>query len=169
VLTTDFHKTGNGSPAVLRDYPAFAPIGAGMAIRRAAAREWSRQTTEDPRRQLLDRRGQSLASGGDCDMNLTCLRAGWEVGYFPQLSLTHLIPARRLTREYLTRMNHESSRTWVQVLSVHQIVPWPKIRPWTVWPRKVKAYFRSRAWKGPVEHIRYKGACGIIEGRARIA
>ena len=59
----------------------------------------------DPRRHTLDRTGTSLASGGDNDLVFTALHAGGEVAYFPELRLTHLIPAGRLAPDYLTRLN----------------------------------------------------------------
>ena len=85
--------------------------------------------------------------GGDCDINLTLLDEGWGVGYFPQLKLTHLIPAGRLTKDYLARLNRGISCSWVQVLDMHEIRPWSKISQWTVFPRKVRAFFNYQPWK----------------------
>jgi len=148
----------------LRVYPAFAPVGAGMALRRSAAQAWM----DDPDAAFLpDRRGGELSSGGDNDIVLCALRAGWAVGYFPQLHLTHLIPAGRLQRAYLARLNRGIARSWVQVLHRHGACPWPPVPPWTVHLRKLRAYFTYRAWSGPAAHIRWQGACGHFEGLAR--
>ncbi|MDE3083964.1 MAG: glycosyltransferase family 2 protein, partial [Verrucomicrobiota bacterium] len=73
-------------------YPTCAPIGAGMALRRTAVRVWLDALTDDPRRNAFDRRGSELVSSGDNDLVLTVMAAGWEVAYFPQLSLIHIIP-----------------------------------------------------------------------------
>lgn len=147
-----------------KQHPAIAPIGAGMALRRLAAQHYVDCITKDNERLALDRTGQSLQSGGDCDINLTLLEAGWGVGYFPQLQLTHLMPASRLTREYLARVNRASCRSWVQVLNMHGIRPWQKIPRWTVLPRKIKAFLRYQAWRDSAAYVCWQGACGMLEG-----
>jgi len=148
-------------------YPSCAPVGAGMAIRRSA---WTTYTDSVNRDSTApsDRTGGELTSGGDNDIVLRVLRAGWEVGYFPQLSLNHLIPAGRLSREYLARLNHGIAKSWVQVLDRHGIRPWPPAPRWQVALRKWRAYLQYRAWRGPAEYVRWKGACGQFEGRALI-
>lgn len=145
-------------------YPACAPIGAGMALRRAAAEAWLEQAGSA----ITDRQGDRLTSGGDNDIVLAAMRAGWEVGYFPQLTLTHLIPSARTTPEYLARLNEGIARSWVQVLHRHDTCPWPPIATWTVPLRQAKAWFTYRAWAGPAERIRWRGACGHFAGRATL-
>ena len=151
-----------------RQHPEFAPIGAGMSLRREAAQHYVNQISFDNTRQLFDRTGRSLQSGGDCDINLTLLEAGWEVGYFPQLELTHLIPQTRLTTKYLARINRASSRSWVKVLDVHNIRSWRGIPRWTVLPRQIKAFLYYQPWKNPASYIRWQGACGLFEGQAEL-
>jgi glycosyltransferase involved in cell wall biosynthesis len=147
-----------------RHHPQFAPIGAGMAIRREAAEHYVSCIANNPQRLALDRTGKSLQSGGDCDINLTLLAAGWAVGYFPQLQLTHLISANRLTKDYLARLNYASSRSWIQVLNAHNLRPWPQIPTWSVLPRQIKAFLSYQAWCDPANYIRWRGACGMFEG-----
>lgn len=149
-----------GAPRNL--YPAFAPVGAGMALRREAAEAWLKQA--DGR--VPDRQGDSLTSGGDNEIVFAVMRTGWEVGYFPELSLTHLIPPARTDPDYLARLNEAIARSWVQVLRAHDACPWPAIAPWTVPLRKFKAWLACRAWAGPSEYIRWRGACGHFRGRA---
>jgi len=146
-----------------KSYPAAAPIGAGMALRRSAVHCWLEDMTA---LQLADRCGNELTSGGDNDIVLTLLSQGWHVGYFPELSLHHLIPTSRMQRGYLARLNRGIARSWVQVLSKHHICPWPPVRQWTVPLRKLKAWFTYRAWRNPAARIRWQGACGHFEGRA---
>jgi glycosyltransferase involved in cell wall biosynthesis len=145
------------------DYPEFAPIGAGMVLRRAAAEAWLADTGTLA---LPDRRGGELSSSGDNDIVLTAMRHGWEVGYFPQLSLTHLIPAGRTTRDYLARLNQGIQKSWMQVLRRHDANPWGRIPAWSVPLREVRAWFAYRAWAGPAGYIRWRGACGHFQGRA---
>ena len=113
--------------------------------------------------------GRDLTSGEDCDIVLSVLRAGWQVGYFPELVLTHLIPAARMTRAYLANLNYGIARSWVGVLARHGIVPWPPARPITVPLRKARAYMTYRAWAGPGQYVRWRGACGQFDGRAELS
>lgn len=149
-------------------YPSCAPIGAGMALRREAALVWAESIEHDPRRFGFDRSGAALVSGGDNDIVMALLEAGWSVGYFPSLSLRHLIPGARLELGYLARLNRAIQRSWVQVLAVHQANPWPPIPRWTVPLRNGKAFVKLRAWASPQNRVRWHGACGRNEGRASI-
>jgi len=132
-----------------------------MALRRVAVNAWLDAKSSA----ITDRRGTELTSGGDNDLVLTLLEQGWEVAYLPQLKLVHLIPASRLTKPYLARLNRGIQKSWMQVLSDHQANPWISIPAWTVPPRKVKAWFSHRAWASPAAYVRWQGACGHFEGR----
>jgi glycosyltransferase involved in cell wall biosynthesis len=147
------------------EYPSFAPIGAGMALRREAVDQW---LGDAGAHHHTDRRGAELTSGGDNDLVLSSMKQGWETGYFPELSLTHLIPAGRTTPEYLARLNRGIAKSWVQVLARHDACPWSPIPRWTVPLRQTKAWLGYRAWAGPVEKIKWQGACGHFEGRATL-
>lgn len=150
------------------DYPEFAPAGAGMALRRRAFASYESRVIHSSARLALGRTGKQLISGEDNDIILTLMNAGWDVGYFPQLQLTHLIPATRLQPEYLARLNQASSRSWVQVLSIHGIRLWRKIPRWTVIPRKLRAFFRYRPWQNPAAYVRWCGVCGMFEGQSTL-
>ncbi len=142
-------------------YPVFAPIGAGMALRRQAWECW----LATPAVGISDRRGAHLSSSGDNDIVLCAMRAGWEVGYFPKLALTHLIPPSRLEPEYLALLNNGIQRSWMQVLERHKVTPWPPLSAGGAALRKIKAWFTYRAWSSPSAHIRWRGACGHFDGR----
>ncbi|MEI8287837.1 MAG: glycosyltransferase [Verrucomicrobiota bacterium] len=81
-----------------------APIGAGMVIHKRVAVHYAQLVSHDPLRQSLDRKGTSLLCHGDTDMALCSCALGLAVGRFPQLQFTHLIPTRRLNRDYLLRL-----------------------------------------------------------------
>jgi glycosyltransferase involved in cell wall biosynthesis len=149
-----------------KEYPAFAPIGAGLVLQKRAANIYAAVVCQDISRMSLGRTGKRLVSGEDNDIVLTLLESGWGVGYFPALQLTHLISANRLTKDYLARLNHASSRSWVQVLAAHDIRPWEKIPQWSVFPRKLKAFFSIQPWKNPESYIKWQGSCGMLEGLA---
>jgi glycosyltransferase involved in cell wall biosynthesis len=149
-------------------YPIFAPVGAGMALRQEAAGYYVQALHAADRPPLTDRRGNELTSGGDNDIVLCLLGAGWKVGYRPRLRLTHLIPSWRTTLEYLARLNYASNRSWVQVLDRHGIRPWTPIASWTVLVRKLRAWWRYQAWRDKASYVRWRGACGQFEGRAAL-
>jgi hypothetical protein len=150
-----------------RGYPDCAPLGAGMVLRREIALGYA--ATLEPSPVIADRVGGSLGSGGDCAMVLAALQADWQVGYFPGLSLVHLIPAERVTPAYLARLNRAGSESWVRLLARHGLCPWHAIARWTVPFRQARAFFRQRAWRGPAEYVSWAGACGIFEGQAGIS
>ncbi len=154
--------------AARNQYPAYAPIGAGMALRRPAAEVWLRALAADPRRALLDRQGGKLVSGGDNDIVLTIMAAGWEIAYFPELRLTHLIPAARLDPAYLVRLNRAMQESWMQVLTLHNANPWPPLGPAGAALRKFKAWFTYHPWTATAARVRYAGACGHFDGRVVI-
>ena len=163
IKTTAFHQEG-ATPVRVSEYPAFSPIGTGLVIRRTAMQAYWEAVEHDNKRRAFGRTGKALISGEDNDIILTLLNHGWEVGYFPELYVTHLIGADRVQPSYLARMNYASSKSWVQVLALHGITIWPSIPAWSVLPRKVKAYFSLRAWRSSLNYIRWRGACGSFEG-----
>jgi glycosyltransferase involved in cell wall biosynthesis len=154
------------APGASRDeYPSCSPIGAGMALRRPAWQAW----LDAPAGGALpsDRRGAALTSGGDNDIVLSALRAGWGVAYSPRLSLTHLIPGDRLEPNYLAQLNRGIQQSWMQVLTRHAVNPWPPLTRSGAALRKVKAWFTYHGWSRPTGHIRWQGTCGHFDGRVR--
>jgi glycosyltransferase involved in cell wall biosynthesis len=80
------------------------PVGAGMCIRKQVAQKYIRLVQEDPRRLTLGRRGELLISCEDFDIALCALDIGMGMGKFARLKLTHIMPLRRLTEEYLLNL-----------------------------------------------------------------
>jgi glycosyltransferase involved in cell wall biosynthesis len=149
------------------EYPGFSPIGAGMVLRREAWITWLDKTQRGIGI-LGDRCGTQLTSGGDNDIVFTLLRAGWAIGYFPELSLTHLIPTSRLSPSYLARLNRGIQESWMRVLTLHRANPWLPLSHAGAHLRKIKAWFTHRAWKTGAGRIRWQGACGHFDGRVRV-
>jgi GT2 family glycosyltransferase len=79
------------------------PWGGGMCVRRAVADAYLAQTADNPKRLQLDPMGDQPGYGGDTDLSYTACSIGLGMGVFPQLRITHLIPARRCTLDYLLR------------------------------------------------------------------
>lgn len=151
------------------EYPECSPIGAGMVTRTEAIRKWAKSITGDPARLALGRTGEKLTSGEDNDINLVILKNGWNVGYFPALRLTHLIPGGRLTLDYQKRISRVAFRDFVRVLDIHGIRPWPAISKSTLRLRILKAWLSNKAWKGENNAIRFQAAVGQFEGRASLS
>jgi glycosyltransferase involved in cell wall biosynthesis len=148
-------------------YPAFVGGGCGAVFRREALETFLRQMiTAD--HVITGRRGSDLSSGEDNDIVLHILETGWQAGYFPQLELCHLIAARRLTRDYLARLNEGIARSWVQVLQRHGLCPWTSTPRIFVPIQMLRAYVRYGAWRGPAQYVRWRGACGQFLGRAAL-
>ncbi|MGA2232691.1 MAG: glycosyltransferase, partial [Tepidisphaeraceae bacterium] len=79
---------------LLEDDP---PCGAGMTGRTALFR----RILLDIGCHLTGRTGGALTSGDDTEIGLLAQRLGWETWYTPSLQMAHVLPARRLRREYL--------------------------------------------------------------------
>ncbi|MET3979686.1 glycosyltransferase involved in cell wall biosynthesis [Mucilaginibacter sp. UYP25] len=148
-------------------YPDAAPIGAGMGIRRRALTSYI-ERIKSGESNISDRTATSLSSGGDNDLVLNMLKSGWQVGYFPQLELHHIITTERMQPAYLARLAHNTNRSWVQLLHSHGINPWKKISVSGVLPRKIKAWFTYKAWQNNPSYIKWQGACGLFEGLANL-
>lgn len=86
-----------------------APFGGGMFLRRSVAEEYIKKCAAEPLRKLLDRSGTSLASYGDFDIAFTACDVGLGIGRFKMLMITHLIPQKRMTDSYLSKINHDSA------------------------------------------------------------
>nr|WP_067057317.1 glycosyltransferase [Mucilaginibacter sp. L294] len=152
---------------LLNGYPQIAPVGAGMAIRKALLQAYIqlRDIADDL---IVDRKGDELSSGGDNEIVINILQQGYSVTYYPALILQHIIPTSRLTKKYLSSLNRASSKSWIRLLSKYNICTLNSISAWTVPFRKVKAWFAYRAWGSPVNYIKWKGACGSYESLAKI-
>ena len=105
--------------ARLRNFTAALPPGAGMAVRRAVAERYRELVVRDPVRQALGRTGKKLAAGEDSDMALCGFEIGLGTGRFPELELTHLIPARRVTLEYIEGLHEGFGYSDVVLKAIH--------------------------------------------------
>ena len=155
------------------EFPDCAPIGAGMVLRSSAARAYAErldQRSKGLKDQgvITDRKGDSLASGGDNDICLTVVEEGWQVGYLPQLQLTHLIPKGRMTLDYHRRMARDSMKSFILMLAQHGIRPWPAMAKWTLPLRVASDWWRVKPWRGPEELLRFWGHVGMYEGRVAL-
>lgn len=132
-------------------------VGAGMVLRRAALVEsgWL------DRPLLADRVGNRLISGSDVEIAQRVRAAGYSLWYTPAAVLHHRIPASRMSRRYLFRVNLGlgASEALVSALT------WPG--DWPSWRRMAAArrrdwYVRSR--RGLVDALRHRQ--GLVRATA---
>ena len=99
-----------------------------MAVRRQVAASYREQVLHDPLRQALDRSGRTLGSGGDSDLALCGFALGLGAGRFPDLELTHLISAQRLTLNYIERLFEGFGYSSIILTAIHDTLKWDQKR-----------------------------------------
>ncbi|GAA5118430.1 glycosyltransferase family 2 protein [Luteolibacter yonseiensis] len=80
-----------------------SPIGAGLCVRRAVAVAYAEEQKNSDELKL-DRCGDLLLGCGDLDLAYHSVKLDMGYAVTPELELDHLIPAGRLTEEYLERL-----------------------------------------------------------------
>jgi glycosyltransferase involved in cell wall biosynthesis len=83
------------------------PSGAGMVVRRRHADYYRELVLNDPIRRAFDHNGIMLGACKAWDMALCGYELGLQTGRFPELELTHLIPAEQLTLRYIEQTNED--------------------------------------------------------------
>jgi glycosyltransferase involved in cell wall biosynthesis len=81
-----------------------APSGSGLCVRRVVASRYAELAQTDGLRLNLGRKGAGLNAAEDIDMDYVACDLDLGMGRFRSLHLTHLIPATRLSDEYLFRL-----------------------------------------------------------------
>jgi glycosyltransferase involved in cell wall biosynthesis len=82
------------------------PTGVGSVLRRAVADSYAARMQLDPRWALLGRTADKLLSCEDIEIAMTACDLGLGKGVFCDLKLTHLIPVKRMTEDFLCRNAH---------------------------------------------------------------
>jgi len=93
------------------DDQAAVPWGAGLCVKRDVADAYVQLLGRLNRLnvyQLLDRRGRHLFGNGDVAFSWASVTSALGFGVFPQLRVTHLISADRVTQEYFLRLAQDS-------------------------------------------------------------
>ncbi|WP_017720018.1 glycosyltransferase [Kamptonema formosum] len=82
-------------------------VGAGLVLRRSAllASGWLDKIA------LVGRKGKQLTSGEDVEIVLRIRNAGYELWYNPAMQLQHYIPQRRMSVDYLCRLQRGIGQT----------------------------------------------------------
>jgi hypothetical protein len=141
------------------------PWGAGLCITRQAADAYSHDDRRPPLG-ISDRRGKSLLSGGDVEMSFAACEAGFGMGIFPQLRLTHLIPKERVSEAYLMRL-FEGILTSNYMLSYK----WKGLRPQAPFsPRGVLSLAKNALMRrGLARRMYFANLRALSEARRAIA
>lgn len=91
-----------------RDWQACYPFGTGLCLDKKYFISYL-SLVEQGYFTLSDRKGNQLSSGGDTQMVLYCISKGAAAGVAPGLRLTHIVPEKRTTFEYLKRLTYGTS------------------------------------------------------------
>jgi glycosyltransferase involved in cell wall biosynthesis len=78
------------------------PWTAGGCIRKDVAIAYG-QFCDQSSLQIISHQGEGLLGGEDTEMCFVCCSRGLGVGIFPELKMTHLIPQRRVSEDYIVR------------------------------------------------------------------
>ncbi|MGB1249284.1 MAG: glycosyltransferase [Candidatus Promineifilaceae bacterium] len=94
---------------------AAMPYGAGIIIRKQFAEAYARKRDDKNASGQLGRTGDRLIGGEEYDMTIIAAHAGAIFGKFDALRLTHIIPTRRFSIDYLQRLMHDSAYSGVKL------------------------------------------------------
>lgn len=83
------------------------PWGAGLCVLRSVADAYPRFVARLPIPSVLDRRGDDLFAGGDDLFSWAATAVELGFGIFPELRVTHLIPAERVSEAYLLQLTRD--------------------------------------------------------------
>jgi glycosyltransferase involved in cell wall biosynthesis len=78
------------------------PWGAGLCVRKEVAIAYC-QFCDQSSLQIISHQGEGLLGGEDTEIAFVCCNRGLGVGIFPGLKITHLIPQRRVSEDYIVR------------------------------------------------------------------
>jgi hypothetical protein len=148
----------------LPTYPYFAPIGAGMVLRRRGIERYLNWALTASTR-LSDRKGGHLGTCGDSELVMqAALLAGEEVAYHPGLQMLHVIPAGRLRYRYLLRLAYQGAKTWAEFQCRYGFDR--PVSRWLALARCARAFFFHVALT-PDRFLRWTDTCGYQLGLAR--
>jgi GT2 family glycosyltransferase len=130
---------------------ASVPCGAGLCVRRETAGQFARLVDQLHVGVVLGRKGGELFSHEDDLFSFAAAGAGREFGIFPELRITHLIGAGRLTEAYFLRLiYYHAFSQWI----LHYLLAGG--RP------------RRKSWLRPVQLIPHALRRGLFSARCHL-
>ena len=98
------------------------PWGAGLCVRKEVAIAYCK-FFDHSSLQIISHQGEGLLGGDDTEMCCVCCSLGLGTGVFPELKVIHLIPQRRVSKDYIVRFaegtslsNHLLRYKWQHVI-----------------------------------------------------
>jgi glycosyltransferase involved in cell wall biosynthesis len=107
-----------------------SPYGAGLCVRHNIAEDYAQKVSSSGLRRLLDRSGTGMGAGGDGDLAWCAIDLGMGIGRFAALKVLHLIPERRLTKDYIIRLNAGFASAGVILSILRNSGQISKVSPW---------------------------------------
>jgi len=143
------------------EWGPWEPFGAGLVVRRDVANAFSRiiSLTEDGG--PLGRNRKKLASGEDTLISRISHRMGYFVGYRPELTIDHIIPADRMNWMYLFRLVAGQARAQVilnRITGVLEPAPPPRWRDPEILMRRFFARIRNPGLHEALTHLVWDAA-----------
>lgn len=87
----------------VNDWTCF-PWGAGLCVRQTIATQYAALLSEMNVNSCIARRGRELSCGEDDIFSFVAALRGAGFGIFPELQITHLIPAARISERYFLKL-----------------------------------------------------------------
>jgi glycosyltransferase involved in cell wall biosynthesis len=89
-----------------REHGPSLPTGAGSVVKKKVADAYVRKLANEPVWASLGRTAEKMLSCEDVEIAMIACDLGLGRGLFPQLKLTHLVEARKMTLDFLCRNAH---------------------------------------------------------------
>jgi glycosyltransferase involved in cell wall biosynthesis len=140
------------------------PPGAGLFVRLECARAYAAFAALDPRRQLVGETADRFFRGDDTDLVFHLVKAGWGAGQFLPLQLTHLIPNRRLTGDYVVKLAQAAAGSAVVINALWGVPPVRESRL-----DRFVYQLKSLRFRGLTRRIARAHRAGEAEARALLA
>lgn len=152
--------------ACLRSAQACYPYGTGLCITEQVASEYAARVTKG-HLTMVDRQGKALTSGGDMQIVFCAIALGLAAGVAPQLRITHIIPEKRLTFEYLKRLAFGTVATYdvsiKQLFSEYQINFGKPLKPNLKITLKIlRRYVKTQLSANPTKTLEFASYLGLL-------
>jgi glycosyltransferase involved in cell wall biosynthesis len=118
------------------------PPGGGMVVRKQQALFYREQVLNNPLRNSLGPNNKPPRGGEDSDLALCAFHLDLGTGMFPELEITHLIPARKLTLNHLENLweSFGYGGTLIEAFHNPKGISYPNHRPLRFRPSKLKIF-----------------------------
>ena len=133
------------------------PYGAGMCLRARVAAHWQARSKNDALSTRLGRIGKAMGAADDSDICHAAQDLGLGIGRFPELSLTHLIPASRMDPAYFLRLAHGNARSALLLALARKAAAPYRTTPF--WPivKYLKSLLHGFSMKGRILRAQARG------------